>query len=310
MGSLSFAVGGGLAGAGQGLANIGAEAMAQQRMEALERLRADYETQRQQAGFTEQEKLQGKTQEFEKGQTEVRLKAASAAAGATREFEKGENVANRASREKIGAGHDVAREDTAAINAYSRSSGKTGGVKPFQFQKLSNAPMGPDGKPIPGALPEQKAVLFDPNRNIAYIQHGDRLYRADERGNAVIDPKTTNRMPASNTEMQALQANPYATVPQGYKNAGMTYMDAFEAEHGYIPAQVQSTVNQLSQHQQQSSSQGIKLPSGRVFNPPQGGGGGGETAPEAPDAQEVQEESGSDQPFQSNAMGNYSANAQ
>jgi hypothetical protein len=281
MGSLAFAAGGALQGLGQGLNEVGQMSMKDQIEQTHERLRQDFEASQQekqqahaagmqQAGFTEQEKMHG----IEHGE-------AVQAATATHEFELKKAETETASRERIGHGHDVARLDAAAISGYSRSGSKNSGantVKPFQFQRLSHVPTGPDGKPIPGALPEQTAVQFDPNTGISWIQHGDRFLRSDENGKPVQDPKTLNRVPAKPAEIAALNANPYAKVPAGYKNAGMTYMEAFEAEHGYVPGTVIGTVRSLAQQQARESSQqssGFKLPSGRMYQPgfePSGGG--------------------------------------
>jgi hypothetical protein len=299
MGSLAFAAGGALAGAGQGLAEVGKMSMEQQRMEAMMRMKEDYDSQSQQKGFEQQ----NKQQQAGFGETEkmhgIEHGEAVEAATATRKFEEGKQEKEIASKEGIAKGHDTARVDAAAISGYSRSQSKNGagGIKPFQYQKLSTTPKGADGKPIPGALPEQTGVQFDPNTNIAWVQHGDKFLRADEHGSPVRDPKTLNRVPATPGEISALNANPYAKVPSGYKNGGMTYMEAFEAEHGYVPASVQATVHQLAQQsaqQNQSQQNGFKLPSGRVFNPGpnfQGGGAGGaggdDNDEDVPDAQDT-----------------------
>jgi hypothetical protein len=304
MGSLSFAVGGGLEGLGKGLNEVGTEQVQAQRDATILRLQNQYASERQQAGFTEQEKLQGKTQEFEHGEKEREYQVQATAAAAGRQFVAGQQTEKLRSEEARTRETAMSREDAAAMRAAQSSSGKTGGTKPWQLQKLSNAPTRDNGKggkePIPGALPQQKFVTFDPNRGVAYVQRGNRFYRADEDGDPVIDPKSTNNLPATPGELQALQANPYATVPQGYKNGGMTYLDAFEQEHGYVPQQVMGTVQKLSARDAQSQSQGttIKLPSGRMYTLPPGAGGGSSTGGDADDIsadmQAQQDESSSD----------------
>ena len=85
MGSLAFAVGGGLAGLGAGMNEVGTEQVQAQRQQAIERMKQNFEQEQQQRGFTEQEKLQSKTQEFEKGQKEREYQVGMAAAGAGRQ---------------------------------------------------------------------------------------------------------------------------------------------------------------------------------------------------------------------------------
>lgn len=312
MGSMGYLMGGAMAGLGKGMETVGAQAEKEQVVEkehnwqqahdeTIERLRAQHESERQASGQT-----------FEAAQSEKKLKAASAAAGATREFEAGENTKSRASREKVGAGHDTAKVDTAAISASSRSSAGNK-VKPLQSITINAVPKGPDGKPIPGALPEQKRLTFDPNTGNHYVQMGDKFYRADSTtGDAIdartgkpLDQKATGRPVPNPTTLRALLANPYAQVPSGYKNGGMTYAEAYEREYGHLPQQYLGTVNKLSQ--QQSTSSSVRLPSGRMFQPGSGGAGA-EGADE--DVSNANEEQGADQSFQSGAMSDYAANSQ
>jgi hypothetical protein len=313
MASIGYLLGGAMAGAGQGLQTIGATAEKEQSIEKEHNWQQAHDETMERLRAAEQEKLQASGQTFEKGQTETKLKAAAAAAGATREFEQGENVKQRAAAQKRTETSANARVDAAAVQASSRSSVASGkGIKALVPRNVNIMPTGPDGKPIPGALPEQHILTYDPNTGIHWVQTGNRFYRADSSGKAVVDPKSTNNKGASPGENQALLANPYARVPAGYANAGMTYAEAYEQEHGFLPGEFLGTVNKLAQRQSSSQSSSVRLPSGRIYNPPAGGGQGGE-GPDAggPAPPEPGDEAEGEGPaFQSNAMSNYGANAQ
>lgn len=291
MGSLAYALGGALAGGGAGAAAVGAEATNAIVKEGIERLRNNYENERQQVAIQAQKNLQAQSETFTHSESEIAAQRAIAAAAATREYEAREKAADRATREKVGAGHDTARLDAAAVAAYQRSSTAAGKntIKPFQSKTMKVAdPRNPLSPPV------DRAYTYDPNTGISYVQVGNRHYRMngqtgepiDGRTGAVYNPATRRRgddADVSPAEVQAVTATPYEKVPSGYKNAGMTYIEAFEAEHGYVPSQIVGNVGRLSQQQQQQSasqSSSIKLPSGRVLNVPAGMtlGGGGSTA--------------------------------
>ena len=305
MGSLSFALGGALAGAGAGAAHVGQEINERIMREGLERLRNDYANQRQQTAIEAEAARQKQGQTFQHGETEEAARRAVAAAGATRTFEEEQNRLGRKSRETVGAGHDTARLDAAALAAYQRSSTAAGKstIKPFQARTMKVAdPRNALSPPI------DRAYDYDPNTGISYVQVGNRHYRMDGRTGQPIDGRTGDTYnPAARSrdddadpsELQALAATPYEKVPAGYQNGGMTYAEAFEKEHGYIPSDLLGSVNRLSQQQPQSQSQStsIKLPSGRVFNVPAGvtlggggsaggGGGGADTSASAQDQQD------------------------
>lgn len=284
MGSLSYAVGGGLAGLGQGMAKVGEENMKSQldtaRDATIERLRAQNATD-----------LQSNQQDFTREQTDTAATRAATAAGATRTFEEGENAKKLTSEEKRASGHDAAKLDAAAISSYSKTSSGNK-AKPFQVHFQSVYPIDPKtGQPDMNGIPHNVRMNFDPNTNNSYAEGPDgNFYRADSQSGQIMDIRggnvqanphfgqpldkaSMNRQPASPATLRALLATPYAIVPEGHANAGLTYAEAYEQEYGSLPKQFFGAAARLSQ--QQSSSSGFKLPSGRVFNPPPGGGGGG-----------------------------------
>jgi hypothetical protein len=302
MGSLAYAAGGALAGGGQGAAAVGKEDLQEVVQSNLERLRNDYANQRQQTAIAAQQGLQQQAETFQHGETEEAAARAVAAAGATRNFQAEQDRLLRESREKIGAGHDAARVDAAYIETYLRSlnttGGKNGGIKPFQSKTLPPNPADPKSRPTP--------YTYDPNTGQSYVQAGNKFYRMGPNGEPIdgrngqpYDPKATRRSnPDGNDprdptpdELELLARTPYARVPAAAPGAGLTYVQAFEKEYGYIPSDLLGTVNRLSQQQgpqgqTQSQSISLKLPSGRtaVIQPPPpgmsyggGAGGGGNT---------------------------------
>jgi hypothetical protein len=313
---MGYLMAGAMAGLGQGLKDVGG-------LSAKEQLQMDHDRTILKLQGEEREKLQTLQQQFEAGQHGIdyshqialldkKLAAGSAAAGATREFESGENTKNRAASQTRSETSANARVDSAYLSSLRGSSGgKAGGVKALQSVTLNIIPQHATGKtnadgspemvPIPNALPEQHRLTYDPNTGIHWVQIGDKFHRADAKGNPVLDPAALNRAPPNPSDIRGLLANPYAIVPSAYKNAGMTYAESFEKEHGYLPGEYLNTVNKLAAAAQKPTS--VRLPgSGRTIMMPQSGGDSGQENPQ----QESSDESEGPSNFQSGANAAFS----
>jgi hypothetical protein len=144
----------------------------------------------------------------------------------------------------------------------------------------------------PLSPPVDTAYSYDPNTGISYVQRGGRFYRMngqtgepiDGRTGQTYNPQADRRTNTTGddldaptpSELQMLAASPYETVPAGYANGGMTYAQAFEKQHGYLPADLAGHISRLSAQQQPSGQNiSIKLPSGRVVQLPPGAGAAG-----------------------------------
>jgi hypothetical protein len=302
-----LAAAGAVGGLGQGIEQVGQQTMKADMEATHDRLRANLELQNQQtiqkAGFTQQDK-----------EMQAKLAAASAAAGLTRQHETSENALNRASRESIGAGHDLSREDAAAIHAAAGAGGRGSGIKPLQSVTQSVYPMDPKtGKPDFTATPHQVRLTYDSNTGNHYAQMGDTYYRAnsqtgepmDGRTGQPLKPGSTNRASDPAT-LRALYATPYAIVPAGHANSGLTYAESYEKEYGGLPSQFFANVNKLSQSQNSAAGTSIRLPSGRMYQLPAGGGTGlGANDDTSSDLQNQQDNQQDAPAFQSNAGSSY-----
>jgi hypothetical protein len=293
-----LAIAGAAAGAGQGITQAGEQAqkmdmaskvneLAQKREEAIERLRA-----------STQQSLQSSQQGFEAAQTQTRITAASKAAGVTREFEQSENTKNRASREQIGKGHDIARVDAAKESASVRAEAK-GPAKIWEAVKLPGNTVDPKTN-----MPLNTTTMVNYNHftNRSYMQIGDKMVPFDATKNGPAnDPKSITRAPAEETK--DLLTHPLDLVPDG-PNAGLSRADVFESAHGYLPTQwgaAAASKANPKQHPQlfSASSSGPSMAASK-----------GNTDEGAADNQAQSDADQADQepPFQSNAMSSYSAN--
>lgn len=264
MGSLTLALAGGVGGAGAGVADVARQDIMKAREEALIRLRESYESERQQTGIAAQKGLQKSGQEFEAGQTEKKLGAAARAHGATLAQEKELAAAKLKSEEKRTETTGKYRLAAAEVRANATKSGK-GNTPIWELHNINvGQPLGPDGKPNLTAAPVQKAVLFNRSSGSLYAPVGGRLYRWDSDKNApVIDPKTTNRA-VDPGELQDLLSDPTGTIPEGFKNSGMSKADAFERAHGFLPSEFTQALQRAQQSSQNSSSASFSLPLGLV----------------------------------------------
>jgi hypothetical protein len=286
MGSLAFAVGGGLAGLGAGMNEIGTEQTKATRDAAILRLQNQYASERQQAGFTEQEKLQGKTQEFEHGEKEREYQVSAAAAGAGRLFEAGQQTEKLTSEEKRTHETAQSRENAALIRAAASSGNRGGAGKPEWETRAINVGYATKddghGKQVPdiNAGPKQAMGLVNNRTGTVYNLQGNRLYPWDnDKMQSLVDPKSTNNS-VKPGEIEDLLRDPLGTIPDG-PNQGLRKSDVFEQAHGYLPQAFMTTSADAAQKQQQ----------GRGFNTVNLIGGGtaqvpqatGPQAPEPPD---------------------------
>ena len=317
-----LATAGALGGAGQGSVEVGQQGQREQLLEkqnklatlreqAIENLRSQHEAERQSAGIGAQEEMQSRGQEFEKGQTQTKIKAASSAAGATREFEAEQNKAKLASEEKRTGMSSGARVSAAQILADSRvkAAGARTTAKPrFEFHQAPTTNLDPKLGPV-GVTSE--TLLYDHKNGAAYKLKGDRYIPAG------MDEASLNRnVPSS--ELADLVRDPNGVIPSG-PNKGMLKADAFQNTYHFLPRQVVSAWSQgqggqaagesslppniLKQVGAKSSTKiGEGFSPGEESNPDEG------AADNA--AQADEEESTGSPAFQSNAMSSYGNMAQ
>lgn len=310
-----LAIAGGIAGAGQGITDTGregAKVSLAEKVNAMQKDREEAITRLQQQGQTE---LEGKREEFEKGQTQTKITAASGAAGATREFEKGENEKKLASEEKRTGITAQSRVDAATVRA-TASEGNKAPPKTWEVHAVTHGGFDPTSK-LPTTT--QTQVLMNNRNGSSYMQIGDKFIRYDSQKNApAFDPKSLARAPAA--DINDLLKDPLGTVPSG-TNQGLTKAEAFEQTHGYLPASWASAAQNIEQ-QQKTSKTSQSLPSGLLkgvggpgATSTKVGGFGGGPQGEEDDGSENAAQSGEDAssaspPFQSNAMSSYSNMAQ
>lgn len=299
MGSLAYALGGAMAGAGQGLETVGKEQLDTLKQAKLEELRAAHQEQMQQELMKHQSGLQESQQRFQHGEDVYKTEQAVKAASATRAFEHEENEANRASHEKIGAGHDTAREYSAAVGALSRaSSGKGGGPKPYRTITVQGNPMGKDD-----IEKSTRIITHDPNSDQLWVTIGDRTFRAgpngepvDRDGKPITDFGSLARMPPG-------MANDIIGDPVGKAGKSLK-SDVILRKFNYLPSGYLGALqnSRAPTGMMTSASASLRLPSGMVVGGVPAGGGGGETDT-APENQENEE--GGQPSFQSGANQTY-----
>jgi hypothetical protein len=287
MGSLAFAVGGGIEGLGKGMNEVGTEQIQAQRQQAIERMKQNFEQEQQQRGFTEQEKLQGKTQEFEKGQKEREYQVGMMSASAGRQFEAGQQTEKLHSEEQRTHETAQSRENAALIRAAgaagNRGAAKAGGE--WKAQPVNAGPATkPDGTPDYGAPPHQVMGLVNSRTGAIYNPQGNRLYAWDnDKMQSLRDPKSTNNS-VKPGEVEDLLRDPLGTIPDG-PNQGLRKSDVFEQAHGYLPKPFIDAATRASQPPQGAGGNPVKLLGGQTVNVPSGGGSQG---PEPADPSDMQ----------------------
>jgi len=298
LGILSTA--GAVAGLGAGITEAGQQAqkvdmvktmndLQATRETTLERLKEAEEDKRQAGQIQAQKDLQTSGQTFEAGQTQTKIKSASAAAGATREFEHQENVAKEAAAQKRTETSSNARVAAASVRA------PAGPPKIWDTKTLDSSYIDPKKGPVK----EQKLLMFNHFTGRTYVPIGDKMVPWDSNANAPAnDPKALRR--PGNDELRDLLTDPLGSIPNG-PNQGLTKADAFEQSHGYLPSQWSAAAAQKASPTQHP----------QLFSPPaapptsSNDSGASDNA-----AQSGEDASDNAPPFQSNAMGAYGNVAQ
>jgi hypothetical protein len=267
---LGFALGGALEGGGKGGAEAVAQQMRQQREEALVRLRADYESQRQQAGFGEEEKMQG-----------IQHEQAVAAAGATRTFEEKKQATELTSKEKIAEQHETAATARAERLAESRENvadkraaaqKETAKKAPIWSYRTLTEQGAPDGKGgfLPGRSYTQ--MMHNPSGR-SFVQVG-----------GTVDPKTG--MPTGGVLLEhgandttIPDSSRIARPPVAEQNYLMQHPelwnDYLDRWH-QLPTSILPAMTQQSQQQPSASNLPKFAPSGTKATPYQSVGGSNE----------------------------------
>ncbi len=261
MGSLAFAVGGGLAQGGAAVSDIGKEALMQQRIEAIERLRNEYATQRQQAQFGEEEKLQSKTQQFEHGEKETERQFSSKAAGAQREFLSEQEKSKEAAAQK--------RTETTGEYRVKAAQARVAGTQkppPPVLRKVGQyqlqGSIDPVSKqPVPGAtIP----VLQHRNGQLL-VQAGDMYLPYDAtKGNQLPDTKGVSR------PKDARAVQDVISDPNGVTESGRTKLEEFYDAYKYIPAAAVAAQQRAQDNGGQKGPLGRAMPSTATWKPEPG----------------------------------------
>ena len=309
MGGNFLAAAGAVGGLGQGLEQVGQQGMKEQMAQKINDLQQKREEAIERLRGSEQEKLQGNQQQFEAGQTEKKIGAASAAAGATRTFEHEENTAKLTSAERRTNRMASAKEYSARIGAESRTN--AGNQKDFTWKVHTVQSPGVDKNGNPNPLLSKTTQVVESPSGASYIQAGDKLIKFDATTNAPSrDPASIARIPKEKImPVQADLLNDPLGVVKAGPNAGMTKAEAFEQQFGYIPTQWMSRA-QEAHKQGGSQSSKLSLPAGMVTavggpgaTSTQTGGFGGGGEPESSEASNEENDAQSDNEpaFQSNA---------
>jgi hypothetical protein len=268
MGSLSYAVGGGLAGLGQGLQKVGEENWADLRDAAHERLRADLEARNRQAEQESAQTFQRGQQQAEFGQQEhmaqvgatsamARLKQAQDFQGALKKLEiegRHKDIADLiAGRITVQDLRNQGNIDTAGVRKGPQSEYKPGKAT------LNSPGLDVFKKPIPGKAVDVQ-IHHDGSK---WIQGpGGELYPFDpSQPTGYVDPKSLSRPGAQ--DQQALLQNPLGTLP-----SGVSIRDYFVKRFGRLPVGYLGAANtaraQMSRSQSQTGTPGVNNTS---YNP-------------------------------------------
>jgi len=235
MGGLAYIAGGGAEGLGQAGERASAQIGEGERQKAILEMQHLYQEGMQQKEFGHQEQMLGKEQAFTREQTQQQIAARSGIAKA--EMAQKEKLAKEHEAAATGRTHEVVqgRRDVAGILAKSRiaAAGAHNGPKPWIVKNVTTSGFDPSSH-LPTTT--TKPLLFNPNTNSLYAPVGDKLIRWDSEKNAPAVPPAALNRNVDPRELEALYRDPTGTIPAGYKNSGMTNLEAFEAVHHYIPA--------------------------------------------------------------------------
>jgi len=238
VGSISYAAGGALAGAGKGVAEVGEIALKQQVQEGLMRLQKQYAEEMQQKGFEHQAGMQQAQFAEQEKLTKQQITARGALAQA--EMKQKEELAARHEAGATERANIAAGPRYAMANARKEAANKPAQPKPWQVKNVNTTEI-VNGVPTTTSRP----LLFNPNSNALYAPVGDKLIRWDTSTNKpAVDPAVFARKPVDPAELTRLYADPNGVIPGGFKGGGMTNAENFERIHHYIPAGLTSHLTQ------------------------------------------------------------------
>lgn len=259
MGTLAYAVGGGMTGLGHGLEEAGKQAHDEQMLEKQSSLAQDRE-----------EAIARLKDKFEKENIQGQQAFQRSGAQAAREFETGKQKTEIESKEKIAGAHETAatgREHEASQAKISvagiRAAGSRKTIPEFTHKSLTEqgsiGPPGPDGKPT--ILPGRSYDLLNHKSGQSFVSVGDMYLPYNAADTQFPDPKSVARAPAD--KLQLLAQNPDKM------------MDFFQKYH-YIP---RNAISAMQQQKDQSQTQGLPgfIPRGTTAGPETGIGGSQES---------------------------------
>jgi len=260
-GSLAFAVGGALAGAGQGLAEVGNQAMKEQRDAKILQLQAEEAARRQQAGFGEQEKLQAKTQAFEHTEKEREYQVGAAAAGAAQAAKLAQIEAQNKGNLAVANVRGTAQVSSARLLGTSRVA--AAGVRADNTAANKPKPLFKDGGyyTTPGT-PAMYGQPATPGRKVPMIigPGGQRLIQVGPDKYAPFDP--AKPLPSIGTLPRAPQADVQDAAEHPER------IMPFLNKYGWVSAQhVQAGLQHSAQPQSQPGVPS-SMPRGTTYTPP------------------------------------------
>jgi hypothetical protein len=230
MGSLAYALGGAIGGAGQGIAAAAAQNSKAIIEEKLMKMREDYENQRQEAGFGHQEQMIEKEHGYN-------VQAAQAQMGLKRE-EMGQAKSLAEAHEK-GASERTGqivqgRKDVQAMKnegLLKQAEAKNKGGKPWKTVPDQVTRIGPNG-------PETTTVhlLQDPDSNELFAQVGGKLVLWNQaRHEPEYPAESLSREQPSQQEMQMVMQHGNDVIPAAFKGGGQTYRQQFHSVYHFLP---------------------------------------------------------------------------
>jgi len=224
VGSLSYAVGGALAGGGAGIAKVGEEITNKIMREGLIRLQMQYQEELQQKGFAQQRGLAKESEAAALHRQALGIKGGVAAQERTEQFEHGEHVGQQKTileRERI-------RQQGLLDRAQQTGAGK-GGPK-WTHVEAGTPFKDPDNPNLP-AISVNRPLIMSPTGKM-YVPSGPDLIPYDFNQNG--PQQARSRLTPRPEETAALIKNPYAKMP-----SGMTAIQYYETRYGKIPSALQ-----------------------------------------------------------------------
>lgn len=284
MGSLSYAVAGGMAGLGGAMEKVGSESYINQlisdREATHERLRADLAAKNQQA---EQERAQT----FQHGETEIAAGRNVAAAGAQRQFLTEQEKAKEAAAQRRTETTGQYRVKARVAGAPAKAPPKTWTPGHYQLQGSYD----PVSKQlIPGAT----IPIMQHRDGRIFVQAGDKFMLYDAtKGTQLPDAKSIGRT-ADPRAVQDITNDPTGTTPDGSE----TKADAFYRAYHYLPASYFSAAQRYQDRGPAGGPLGKNAPPGSTYIPgaPFGGGNASANAQDAEDDGEEYANTGDEGP--------------